>query len=150
VDVVAMLTRIADATRVRLSAAHVTLALRVPAELPTVTADETQLELAILNLITNAQDAMRESGTLTLAAVAVDREVRIEVIDTGGGIAPAILPHIFQPWITTKSAGQGTGLGLSITRDVVSRLGGTVTATSEPGRGATFVITLPASQDSHD
>jgi two-component system NtrC family sensor kinase len=145
-----MLNRIADATRVRLSAARVTLALRVPPELPRVTADETQLELAILNLVTNALDAMRETGTLTLAATAANREVRIEVIDTGGGIAPEILPHIFQPWITTKSAGEGTGLGLSITRDVVSRLGGTVTVSSEPGRGATFVITLPVSQELHD
>ena len=50
--------------------------------------------------------------------------------DTGTGIAPEMLPHIFQPWVTTKSAGQGTGLGLSITRDVVSRLGGTVSASS--------------------
>lgn len=150
VDVVAMLNRIADATRVRLSAAHITLSLRLPPALPTVTADETQLELAILNLVTNALDAMGETGTLTLVATATGDAVRIEVIDTGGGIAPEILPHIFQPWVTTKSAGDGTGLGLSITRDVVSRLGGTVTVSSEPGRGATFVITLPASQDSHD
>jgi two-component system, NtrC family, sensor kinase len=150
VDVVAMLNRIADATRVRLSAAQVTLALRVPADLPAVTADDTQLELAVLNLITNALDAMREGGTLTLQGAVADGEVRIEVTDTGGGIAPAILPHIFQPWVTTKSAGEGSGLGLSITHDVVTRLGGTVTVSSEAGRGATFVITLPALQDSHD
>ncbi len=88
VDVVAMLDshRGRDAGTPVRSSRHARAARA--AELPTVTADETQLELAILNLITNAQDAMRESGTLTLAAVAADREVRIEVIDTGGGIAP--------------------------------------------------------------
>jgi signal transduction histidine kinase len=146
VDLAAMLNRIAEASRIRLAAGRVTLASSVPEHLPAVMADETQLELAVLNLITNALDAMPEGGTLTLAASASDAGVRIEVTDTGSGIDPEILPHIFQPWVTTKSAGEGTGLGLSITRDVASRLGGTVTAHSEAGRGATFVITLPAAQ----
>jgi signal transduction histidine kinase len=151
VDLVAMLNRVAEATRLRLSAAHVTLASRLPTSLPPVTADETQLELAVLNLMTNAVDAMPAGGTLTVAASARHGWVRIEVTDTGTGIAPDMLPHIFQPWVTTKSAGQGTGLGLSITRDVVSRLGGTVTASSPQGQGATFIIELPtAHQDSHD
>ena len=151
VDVAAMLNRVAEATRLRLSAADVTLASRLPADLPPVVADETQLELAVLNLMTNAVDAMTHGGTLTLAASATNGWLRIEVTDTGTGISPEILPHIFQPWITTKSAGQGTGLGLSITRDVISRFGGTVTAASTPGHGSTFTIELPAiRQDAHD
>jgi signal transduction histidine kinase len=150
VDVVAMLTRVAEATRLRLSAAQVTLALRMPAALPPVTADETQLELAVINLITNALDAMPNGGTLTLSASATDRSVQIEVTDTGTGIAADILPHIFQPWVTTKSAGQGTGLGLSITRDVVSRSGGTVTAGSMVGKGSTFLIELPRADHHHE
>jgi two-component system, NtrC family, sensor kinase len=149
VDVAAMLERLVDASRIRLAAARVTLAASVPSELPAVTADETQLELAVLNLITNALDAMPDGGTLTLAASSSDSTVRIEVTDTGTGIPPDILPHIFQPWVTTKSVGQGTGLGLSITRDVVNRLGGTVTASSQPGQGSTFVITLPATPVEH-
>jgi two-component system NtrC family sensor kinase len=150
VDLVAMLNRVAEATRLRLSAAHVALASHLPPELPAVTADETQLELALLNLITNAVDAMPNGGTLTLSATATNGSVRIAVTDTGTGISPDMLPHIFQPWVTTKSAGQGTGLGLSITRDVITRLGGTVTASSTPGQGATFVIELPRARHHHD
>jgi signal transduction histidine kinase len=150
VDPVAMLNRLADASRPRLTTAGVILVLKLPAQLPHVTADETQLELAILNLITNALDAMPDGGTLTLAASNSNGQVRIEVTDTGAGIDPAIRANMFQPWITTKSAGEGTGLGLSITRDVINRLGGTVSAISEPGQGATFVIALPtAQQDDH-
>jgi signal transduction histidine kinase len=59
------------------------------------------------------------------------------------GIAPDLLPRVFEPWVTTKPAGRGTGLGLSITRDVVARHGGTIEAVSEPGR-TTFTIDLPA------
>jgi signal transduction histidine kinase len=150
VDLVGMLNSVAEATRVRLTAARVVLAFDVPPELPPVTADDTQLELAVLNLITNAVDAMPNGGTLTLAAATTSSSVRIEVTDTGTGIPADILPHIFQPWITTTSAGQGTGLGLSITRDVVSRLGGTVTASSSPGQGATFVIELPRARHHHE
>jgi signal transduction histidine kinase len=150
VDPVAMLNRLADASRPRLTTAGVILVLKLPAQLPHVTADETQLELAILNLVTNALDAMPDGGTLTLAASNSNGQVRIEVTDTGAGIDPAIRANMFQPWITTKSAGEGTGLGLSITRDVINRLGGTVSAISEPGQGATFVIALPtAQQDDH-
>src|SRR4051812_11270441 len=147
VDVAAMLTRVAEATRLRLTAARVTLATDLPPDLPSITADETQLELAVLNLMTNALDAMPNGGTLTLAARDEGGRIRIEVSDTGTGIAADILPHIFQPWVTTKSAGEGTGLGLSITRDVVSRLAGTVTAISTPGEGSTFTIELPAARE---
>ena len=150
VDLVEMLQRMAEATRLRLAAAHVTLVASLPEQLPRVTADETQLELAVLNLITNAVDAMPGGGTVTLAASAASDTVRIEVTDTGTGISQVMLPHIFQPWVTTKSAGEGTGLGLSITRDVVSRLGGTVSAISTPGHGSTFVIELPTDrQETH-
>src|SRR3954462_8817697 len=147
IDLVEMLQRMAEATRLRLTAARVTLATDLPPDLPSITADETQLELAVLNLMTNALDAMPNGGTLTLAARDDGGRIRIEVSDTGTGIAADILPHIFQPWVTTKSAGEGTGLGLSITRDVVSRLAGTVTAISTPGEGSTFTIELPARQD---
>jgi len=73
-----------------------------------------------------------------------DGNVRIQVADTGTGIAPDLLPQIFEPWVTTKEAGRGTGLGLSITRDVVARHGGTITAKSEVGVGSIFTIELPA------
>ncbi len=106
-----------------------------------------QLELALLNLVTNGLDAMPDGGTLAITVSPSEVGVRIEVADTGGGIAPALLPQIFDPWVTTKSAGHGSGLGLSITRDVVTAHGGTITVASESGRGATFTIDLPAAQE---
>jgi two-component system sensor histidine kinase HydH len=103
-----------------------------------------QFELALLNLVTNSLDAMPSGGTASITVSPAAAGVRIEVVDTGTGIAPDLLPRIFEPWVTTKAEGHGTGLGLSITRDVVAWHGGTITVTSEPGSGATFTIDLPA------
>jgi two-component system sensor histidine kinase BaeS len=87
---------------------------------------------------------MPSGGTALITVSRNGDAVRIQVADTGTGIAPDLLPRIFEPWVTTKAAGHGTGLGLSITRDVVAAHGGTITATSEPGSGAVFTIDLPA------
>ena len=143
VDLGAVLERLSEAMHGRLSAAHVTLDTRIAEDLPHITADETQLELALLNLLSNAVDAMPAGGTLTLRAEAAGTRVRIIVRDTGVGIAPDVLPKIFEPWVTTKPAGRGTGLGLSITRDVINRIGGSIGAASAPGSGTTFTIDLP-------
>jgi len=96
--------------------------------------------------VTNALDAMPSGGTLTLAAGNTGGRVKIEVRDTGGGIDAAVLPRLFEPWVTTKPAGRGTGLGLSITRDLVTSLGGTIAVSTSPGRGTTFTIELPAAE----
>jgi two-component system, NtrC family, sensor kinase len=141
-----MLATIGDAMRVRLAPAGVKLVLRVGAAAPPVAADEAQLELALLNVVTNAVDAMPGGGTLTLGADATPNGVRIEVRDTGAGIDAALLPKIFDPWITTKPAGRGTGLGLSITRDVIRSLGGTIGVVTAAGEGTTFTIDLPAAE----
>jgi K+-sensing histidine kinase KdpD len=65
------------------------------------------------------------------------------VQDTGGGIPPAVLPHIFEPFFSTKERARGTGLGLASVYGIVTQLGGTITASSEAGRGAAFTIVLP-------
>ena len=121
-----------------------TLRLQIGEHLPGVAANEAQLQLALLNLVTNALDAMPQGGVLTLAVDETAHGVRIRVHDTGSGIPAEMLPRIFDPWVTTKPAGRGTGLGLTITRDVVTALGGTITAASAPGDGTTFIIDLPA------
>jgi signal transduction histidine kinase len=131
--------------RMRLAAARVQLETQIADDLPEVTADETQLELALLNLLSNAIDAMPDGGTLTLRAETIGQRVRVAIRDTGVGIAPDVLPRIFEPWITTKASGRGTGLGLSITRDVINRIGGSIGAVSTPGGGTTFTIELPVS-----
>ncbi len=139
-----LLSRVADVARPKLDASGIDLALDVEANLPCLWVDSEQLELAILNLITNSLDAMPHGGSLTIRASHTAGGVRIEITDTGTGIPKTLLPRIFQPWVTTKAAGRGTGLGLSITHDVVQRHGGTIAVWSEHGRGATFTIDLPS------
>ena len=150
VDVGAMLVRLGDSMRPRLGTSALVITTEIADELPTVLADETQLELALLNIVTNAVDAMPAGGTLTLRATRQGGEAgeraHIEIQDTGSGIPPELLGRIFEPWITTKPRTRGAGLGLSITRDVIESLGGTIAAASTPGAGTTFTIDLPAAE----
>jgi signal transduction histidine kinase len=143
VSIADVLTTIGEAMRVRLAAAGVLLRLDIASGLPHVTANQAQLELALLNLVTNALDAMRDGGTLTIAAERTPQGARILIRDTGSGIPTKVLPNIFDPWVTTKASGQGTGLGLSITRDVVTAAGGTIAVTATGASGTTFTIDLP-------
>jgi signal transduction histidine kinase len=117
-----------------------------PAE---VLAEPVQLELALLNLISNSIDAMESGGRLTIRLGRIDDQFRLEVQDTGSGIPPDLLAHIFDPWVTTKEQGKGSGLGLSITRQVIASHGGTIRVQSGPGQGALFTIDLPAAPGVH-
>jgi signal transduction histidine kinase len=146
VSIDSVLARMGDAMRARLASSGVALDLKVPQTLPGVAANEAQLELALLNLVTNALDAMPDGGTLTLAATHTGGRVRIDVRDTGTGIDAAVLPRLFEPWVTTKPTGRGTGLGLSITRDLITSLGGTITVSTSSRQGTTFTIELPAAE----
>ncbi len=142
-----LVERVCDVARPKLDASGVGLKLTIERDVPAVNADTVQLELAMLNLITNALDAMPGGGTLNIGVSAIAGGVRIRVADTGTGIAADLLPRIFDPWVTTKSAGRGSGLGLSITRDVIASHGGTIAVASEAGAGAVFTIDLPAAAD---
>lgn len=146
-DIGALVERVAALARPKLDGAGVRLDVSVTRDLPPVQADAVQLELALLNLITNSLDAMPGGGVATVTTSRTDGGVRVQVADTGVGIRTELLPRIFDPWVTTKAAGHGTGLGLSITRDAVTAHGGTITATSEEGSGATFTIDLPAAAE---
>src|SRR4029453_3211317 len=95
-----------------------------------------------LNLITNALDAMPGGGKLSVRASARADQVRLEISDTGPGLPTDILDHLFDPWVTTKPAGQGSGLGLAIVRDFVRTHGGSISAHNQ-SPGAVFVIDLP-------
>jgi two-component system, NtrC family, sensor kinase len=143
-DVAEMLRRVADVARPKLEAQGVTLEVRQTGA-PQVMADAAQLELALLNLVANSLDATPSGGQILVTVGSTpDGPVRIDVADTGTGIDPALLPRIFEPWVTTKGAGRGTGLGLSITRDVVMGHGGSITAKSTVGAGSVFTVELPA------
>jgi two-component system NtrC family sensor kinase len=140
-----LISRVGDVARPTLEASRIALTLDLAPDLPSIDANGEELELALLNLVNNSLDAMPNGGSLTIRVTHAEGRVRIEITDTGTGIAPELLPRVFEPWVTTKPAGRGTGLGLSITRDVVARHGGTIDAISEPGR-TTLTIDLPAAK----
>jgi nitrogen fixation/metabolism regulation signal transduction histidine kinase len=109
--------------------------------LPEVDADPDLLHKAFQNLILNALDAMPAGGTLTLRTLEREGKVRIEITDTGKGLTPEECSRLFTPYYTTKQL--GTGLGLAIVQSIVSDHQGTISVSSEEGRGATFRIDLP-------
>ena len=111
-----------------------------------VMADESQLEQVFLNLISNAEDFMIKangSGIFTVTLERIDDVARISFADNGPGIRRENLQKVFDPFFTTKDIGQGSGLGLSICYGIMQEHGGTITAESVLGQGATFVIELP-------
>ncbi|MBS1840519.1 MAG: HAMP domain-containing protein [Acidobacteria bacterium] len=112
--------------------------------LPDVDADPDLLHKAFQNLILNALDAMPAGGALTLRTSERDGKVRIEVTDTGKGLTPEECSRLFTPYYTTKQL--GTGLGLAIVQSIVSDHQGTISVSSEEGRGTTFRIELPQKQ----
>ena len=103
------------------------------------------LRQILVNLLTNALDAVDKEGRVTVAAAAEDDRILITVSDTGHGIPEDDLKRIFEPFYTTKGRGKGTGLGLAICRQLTAALGGTISVESEPGRGSTFFVRLPRS-----
>jgi len=125
---------------------EVTLDLTEP--LPSVSGDPQQLERVIINLVSNAQYALRARATprkliLRSGVDAAGEHVLLHIEDNGGGIPPEIRSRIFDPFFTTKPTGEGTGLGLALCHGIVSTHNGTIAVSSEPDAGTTFVISLP-------
>ncbi len=122
---------------------------RLGPDLPRVTADPAQLEQLLVNLATNARDAMPNGGTLTISTAAAGPEselVRLAVADTGIGMDESTRLNAFEPFFTTKEQGKGTGLGLASVYGIVTQAGGSVRLESEPGRGTTVTALLPATR----
>ena len=114
--------------------------------MPAIIADPNQLMQVFLNLVLNAEQAIREvrdKGTIRIRMGRTDKAVWTSFQDDGPGISPENLPNIFDPFYTTKRPGRGTGLGLSICKAVLREHGGNIEATPDPGGGAAFTITLP-------
>lgn len=111
--------------------------------LPKVACNPSQLNQVFLNLITNAAQAIPEEGCITVRTATEGSEVVIDISDTGTGIAPDVLPRIFENFYTTKPRGIGTGIGLSIAHDIVKNHGGSIQVASQPGQGTAFRINLP-------
>ncbi|MEX0711689.1 MAG: ATP-binding protein [Pirellulales bacterium] len=102
-----------------------------------------QLNQVFMNVLNNAQQAIPESGEIVVATRQQGDLVSVSIRDTGSGIPAEIMDRVFDPFFTTKGPGLGTGLGLSISYGIISRLGGTITCQSTPGRGSDFVVTFP-------
>ncbi len=138
----------------------VKLVTQVPDDVWPVHVDPNELELALVNIVINARDAMPKGGVITLSAgnvILPDGEtagslkgdyVAISITDTGTGIAPDIIGKIFDPFFTTKEHGKGTGLGLSQVHGFAHQSGGTIRATSKLGSGTTVTIYLPRCEES--
>ena len=113
-----------------------------------INVDPTRLQQAIMNLAINARDAMPDGGNLALHVATELRDdarwVRLEIRDTGCGIPTAVLPHVFEPFFSTKGVGEGTGLGLSQVYGIVTQHGGLIDVSSQPGRGTEFRLFFPA------
>lgn len=132
--------------------------VEAPPTLEPISADQRQLETAVVNLATNARDAMAGLGTLTLSAAMKRGEedrcpklkpgayVRLSVSDTGCGMTPDVLARVTEPFFTTKPAGEGVGLGLAMVRNFVEQSGGALTIESAIGRGTTAHLWLPVAE----
>jgi len=106
-----------------------------------------ELEQVFFNLVANAMDAMPRGGKITVSITeSVPGEILVRFTDQGEGIPPEHQERVFLPFFTTKDYGKGTGLGLSIIARLVHEHGGHVELESQPGRGTTFILTLPASR----
>ena len=120
--------------------------VREYASLPLVSCVASQINQVVMNLLTNAEQAIAGRGTITVRTGVQDDTVWFEVQDTGCGMALEQQARIFEPFYTSKPVGQGTGLGLSISFGIVQRHGGSITVQSAPGAGSTFRVTLPVVQ----
>jgi PAS domain S-box-containing protein len=133
----------------------IVLELDLAPNLPMVSADANQMEQVLVNLCTNARDAMPSGGTLTIVTSVREagepgrsaRWVELDVADTGHGMEPELLNHVFEPFFTTKEVGQGSGLGLAMVYGAMQAHHGFLECDSTPGRGTCFRLLLPAAPE---
>ena len=145
-----IVTRALASSSMQLQRSGVEIERRKGAKLPPVNADAMLLQQALVNILINAEHAVRTSPEKRIRVSTSEGRtpgtVAVTVHDSGPGIPDEALPRIFDPFFTTKEVGQGTGLGLAITYGIVHEHGGTITASTPPEGGAVFRIELPAAE----
>lgn len=141
------LTELINEVMVKLPAyKQVTVVRKIAPGLPPILADRPHLQQVLTNLVVNANQAMPDGGTLTISASVSDDKLHLTVTDTGQGIAPEIMAHIFEPLFTTKA--KGVGLGLPVARNLLAIYGGSILVESEAGKGTMVIVTLPVTNGS--
>lgn len=146
VDVNALVKRVAELQGYEMKVSGTQLTLELDSALPLTIANEDQLQQVFVNLINNALHALLEKSggrKLTITTRLVDKLIELKVRDNGPGIPPEILPHIFEPFYTTKPVGTGTGLGLSIAHSIMAEHRGRILYEQPPEGGAAFVLEIP-------
>jgi signal transduction histidine kinase len=154
VDLNTLITQVMDAHRLRAEAKGLALDFQPAAGLPAVCADAGQLTQVISNLLANAINYTTDGGVFLRTLLAAGGEVGLEIADTGSGIDPEDLGHLFERFyrgrLTSQSAIPGTGLGLAIVKEIVDLHGGRIEVASEIGVGSTFAVWLPACHDTQE
>jgi two-component system NtrC family sensor kinase len=148
-DLNAVLRKLCDAMSPSFDKRNIRLVETFADKLPLMAGSSDRLQQLFLNLINNSLDAMSEGGEIRIRTALEGKfgkaqRIVVDFTDTGSGMTPEVMSHIFDPLYTTKDRGQGTGLGLVIVNQVVTELGGTVTVESKLGKGTRFRLTFPA------
>ena len=146
VDINSLVSRVLELRTYELRSSSIEVISQLAPDLPQTIADPGQLQQVFLNIIINAEQAVKETRNtrrLLVETKQVGNFIRVSFKDTGPGIPPENLDKIFDPFFTTKEVGEGTGLGLSISYGIIKEHKGRIYAKSKPGRGATFVVELP-------
>ncbi|HET8783852.1 MAG TPA: HAMP domain-containing sensor histidine kinase, partial [Pyrinomonadaceae bacterium] len=148
-DLNVVLRKLCDAMAPTFDKHNIRLGKAFADKLPLMAGSSDRLQQLFLNLINNSLDAMSEGGEIQIRTALEGRpgkaqRIVVDFVDSGSGMTPEVMSHIFDPLYTTKDRGHGTGLGLVIVKQVVSELGGKVTVQSELGEGTRFRISFPA------
>lgn len=128
----------------------ITVEKKYAGDMPHIQGVDDLLKQVILNLLTNAADACEGGGKIHISTAVLDKQVAIRIQDTGKGISAENMPHIFEPFFSTKPQVKGVGLGLSVSYGIIKSHNGRIEVSSEEGKGAVFTVTLPVTGLSAD
>jgi two-component system NtrC family sensor kinase len=145
VDVNELVVKCIELSQHKLTLQNIAVKAHLDPDLPRITADASQIQQCIINIIFNAMDAMPNGGGLTIASLRQSDKggIELRLKDTGCGIAKEDMPRLFEPFFTTKKEGKGVGLGLSTVYGIIDRHKGAISIESEVGKGTTCTIRLP-------